>query len=237
MSSLARVSEWEDSYGRRENFVFSPSDEVVRFVARHLRRRVGLDEVIDVLPGAAGSRVLDIGCGVGRSLVFGAQMGLEMWGFDLSERAVELAREWLARFAGPDALKRVIACDIRTLPWADGFFDHALSDSVIDSMPWEIATAGVAEVARVVKPGGYFYCNLISSHDSGAADFTGERTVDTAHEHGTVQSYFDEAKARRLLEPHFDVLSCALHTQHEVIRDRHQGRWHLVLKRKGRVGA
>ena len=233
MNSLARASAWEESYDRRENFVFSPSDEVVRFVSRYVRRREGLDEVIDVLPGAAGSRVLDVGCGVGRDLIFGTQMGLQMWGFDLSTRAVQIAREWLQRISGDPAADRVIACDISKLPWPDRFFDHAMSDSVIDSMSAEIAIAGIAEVARVMKSGGYFYCNLICAEEAGATPgFAGEVVVSTVHEQGTVQSYFDEAKARNLLEPHFEVLSCVLHTMHDVVRNLHAGRWHLVLRRR-----
>lgn len=230
MNSPTRRTEWEESYGRRENFVFYPSDELVRFVARYLRRRVGLDEVIDVLPGAAGSRVLDVGCGIGRDLVFGTQMGLQMWGFDLSERAVGIARQWLERTTGSPASDRVIACSITQLPWADGFFDHAMSDSVIDSMTSEIATAGIREVARVVKPGGYFYCNLIS--DEGVPRGNAEVVVETRHEQGTVQSYFDEAKARALLGEHFEIVSCVLHTQHDVVRGSRAGRWHLTLRRR-----
>ena len=65
---------WDSSYGRRENFVFSPSDEVVRFFSRSLRRRVGLDEIVDVYSGANGTRVIDIGCGLGRNVVFGVNV-------------------------------------------------------------------------------------------------------------------------------------------------------------------
>jgi ubiquinone/menaquinone biosynthesis C-methylase UbiE len=232
-SSEVKAAEWEDSYGRRENFVFSPSDELVRFVARNLRRRVGLDEVIDVRPGAAGSRVLDVGCGVGRDLVFGTQMGLEMWGFDLSSRAVDIARQWMSRTTGQPAEDRVIACDICKLPWPDLFFDHAMSDSVIDSMTAEIAAAGIAEVARVLKRGGLFYCNLISGEGAAeVAGFAGEVVVAGDHERGTVQSYFNEAKARALLEPHFEVLGCVLHTQQDALRGTRAGRWHLTLRRR-----
>lgn len=228
MTADAKPDAWEDSYGRRENFVFSPSDEVVRFVARRLRRRVGLDEVVDVAPAAAGSRVLDVGCGIGRNLVFGSQMGLQMWGFDLSQRAVEVARTWLERTEGAPVGERVVSADIRKLPWADGFFDHAMSDSVLDSMSIEIAAQGVAEVARVLKPGGYFYCNLIST-DGAPAD---ETVVTTRHEEGTIQSYFDETKARALLEPAFEVLGCALHTIKDAASGATGGRWHFVLRRR-----
>jgi ubiquinone/menaquinone biosynthesis C-methylase UbiE len=228
----AKVAAWDDSYGRRENFVFSPSDEVVRFVSRYLRRRKGLDEILDVVPGAKGMRVLDVGCGIGRSMVFGTHMGLEMWGVDLSSRAIATAQEWMERTDGANARRRAVVSDVRNLPWPDGHFDHALSDSALDSMTLEIATAGIAEVARLVKRGGYFYCNLISGVGiSGDREFAGEVVVDTLHEQGTVQCYFNEAKIRRLMEPHFEILECALHLVRDAVSGNESGRWHVVMRR------
>jgi SAM-dependent methyltransferase len=233
VDEATKLAAWEDSYARRENFVFSPSDELVRFVSRHLRRRVGLDEVKDVLPGAAGARVVDIGCGIGRALTFGTQMGLEMWGIDLSERAVGVARDWLGRSLGPAARERVVAGDIRALPWADQFFDHAVSDSALDSMRFVIAQAAIVEFVRVLKPRGYFYCSLISGIGVGAdPEFAGEVEVDTAHECGTVQSYFNEVKIRLLLEPRFAILGCALHTIRDAFTRKESGRWHVTAQRR-----
>jgi SAM-dependent methyltransferase len=226
------VEAWEASYLRRENYVFSPSDEMVRFVSRYLRRRIGLDEIVEVTPETAGSKVVDVGCGIGRNLIFGTAMGLKMYGSDLSEPAIAVARQWLARTIGSDAESRVIASDIRSLPWETGFFAHAISDSVLDSMPFSIACEGVREIARIVAPNGYFYCNLISGDESGREpDFQGEIIVDSAHEHGTVQSYFNLDKTRRLLEPLFEIISCHLHQVIDPERGTRFGRWHVVCRR------
>jgi ubiquinone/menaquinone biosynthesis C-methylase UbiE len=224
---------WEASYGRRENYVFSPCDALVRFVSRYLRRRVGLDETVDVLPNAAGSRVVDVGCGIGRNLAFGTQMGLQMHGSDLSTEAVAVARQWLGRLVGPVADSRVVQADVRSLPWSDGSFAHAISDSVLDSMSFATAQQGVAQIARLVQPGGYFYCSLISGDESGRArQFAGEVIVDTEHERGTVQSYFNYEKVRRLLEAHFEILSCELYEVKDVLHETHQGRWHVIARRR-----
>lgn len=225
-------SAWNSAYARRENHVYYPCEEVVRFVARHLRRRVSLTEVIDVTPGAAGSRVVDVGCGIGRNLVFGTEMGLTMYGNDLSSQAVAGAREWLSQKLGPVARERVVVCDVRGLPWEDQFFAHAVSDSALDSMPFTVAQAGVAQVHRVVQPGGYFYCNLISGDTSGRdPEFCGEVDVDTEHERDTVQSYFNREKITRLLEPLFTILCCELHQISDPGSGRRHGRWHVVSRR------
>ena len=227
------TSAWNDSYSRRENYVFSPCDEMVRFVARYLRRRVGLDEVIDVLPGAAGSRVVDVGCGIGRNMVFGTEIGLEMYGADLSVKAVAIAQDWLGKKIGVAAKERIFANDICSLPWENNFFAHAISDSALDSMPFEIAQIGVTEIARIVQAGGYFYCNLISGNETGRdKDFCGEVVVEGKHECNTVQSYFNRVKIRRLLEPMFEIVSCHLHQISDPVAGTWQGRWHVVSRRR-----
>jgi ubiquinone/menaquinone biosynthesis C-methylase UbiE len=228
-----KAGEWNDSYARRENHVFYPGDEVVRFVSRHIRRRTGLDEFEDVVGGASGARVLDVGCGIGRVLVFGTQMGLSMYGSDLSTHAVEVARKWLATAGVADGAERVVSGDIRALAWTDGFFDHAISDSVLDSMPFQVAQAGVSELARVVRSGGLLYCSLISGDETGRdPNFCGEEIVTGRHEHNTIQSYFNRTKIRRLIEPLFEILSSSLHQVRSFPAGTHHGRWHVVARRR-----
>jgi len=232
-AALELTSAWDSSYLRRENHVFYPCEEMVRFVSRYLRRRVGLNEVVDVLPGAGGSRMVDVGCGIGRNLMFGTEMGLTMYGNDHSAQAVGIARRWLSQKLGPVAAERVVASDVRRLPWESGFFAHAVSDSALDSMPFEVAQAGVSEIGRVVQAGGYFYCNLISGDEAGRdAEFCGEVMVETEFERNTIQSYFNQAQLQRLLTPLFELLSCELHQITNPLTGKRQGRWHVISRRR-----
>ncbi|CAO3363699.1 methyltransferase domain-containing protein [Azospirillum palustre] len=214
---------WEDSYAKRQNFLFHPTEELVRFVARHLRRRVGLDEMVDVHPGAAGMRFLDVGCGIGRHLVFGHEMGFDVYGLDLSSLAVDLARTWLGSQGIPDADRRVRQSDVRAMPWPDGFFQVVVSHGTFDSMPLEVAEAGIRELHRVTAPDALFYCDLICGDAR-------QEVVQIAHEENTIQSYFDEEKINRLLQGRFDCLERVL-----VERWSDAGpparRWHLTLRR------
>lgn len=232
MEDAAKTRAWDESYRRRDNFVFWPREEVVRFVARYLRRRLELDEFVDVLPGAAGSRILDVGCGIGHNLAFGTEMGFEMYGIDLSAVAVMTARQWLGRIKECDADARVVTGDVRTLPWPTDYFDHGISDGVLDSMTFDIARAGVAEIGRVIKSGGYFYFSLISGDQTGFdTEFDGEVEVAGTHERGTIQSYFNRMKIDRLLGGRFEILRCELHRFEDRIGGTHHGRWHIVARR------
>lgn len=224
---------WESAYGRRENFVFQPSSELVRFVSRNFRRRTGLDEFVDVIPGIGSQPILDACCGIGRNLVFGTQMGLEMHGFDLSARAVSVAREWLGRAGVVDAEARVVAASVDSLPFADARFAHAMCEDALDSMPFVVARAGIAEIARVLRPGGLFYTSLIASEESGfGSDYAEEVIVESDHERDTVQSFFDRKKLDALLLPHFELVSI----HHMITRffdpERIDARWVFIGRRR-----
>ena len=221
---------WEESYRRKENFLFYPNEEVIRFAARHIRRRVGLDRYADVDPTIR--KILDLGCGVGRHMAFIHEMGLEPWGIDLSGEAVSTARGWLGQLGLADAASRATQGDVRELPWEDAHFDAILSHAVLDSMPLDFAEVAVGECARVLRADGLFYCDLISGDETGRSpDFAEEVVVDKSHERGTIQSYFDQDKIRALLEPHFHIHSLTLVRHVDGPTERHRGRWHVVSKR------
>lgn len=226
-------SEWDRSYENLDNFVFYPHEEVVRFVSKFIRKRIGLNEFRDVaLDASENARVLDLGCGIGRHVMYCHEMGLEAYGVDLSDAAVKVALEWGRRHGLPEVEQRVRQGDVRKLPWQDGFFRYAVSHGVLDSMPFEIARAACVELARVMPTGGLFYCDLISGDDSQhAREFSGEEIVNTDHEKGTVQLYFNLAKIQTMIESVFDIDECNLVRRENVLRGGYTSRYHLVLRR------
>lgn len=75
-------NEWEESYKRHENFIFYPHDEVVKFLNRFVRKRIDIDEFIDILPMPL--KGLDFGCGIGRQTILMEEFGIEAYGIDIS---------------------------------------------------------------------------------------------------------------------------------------------------------
>lgn len=225
-------AEWDKSYENRDNFVFYPHEEVIRFVSKFIRKRVGLNEFLDVVPGEEQKRVLDLGCGIGRHVVYCHDMGLDAYGIDLSDAAVVVARAWADQKNLLEPEKKIIQGDIRQLPWGDSYFRYAVSHGVLDSMPFEIARAACIELARVMVPGGRFYCDLISGDDSKhAREFSGEEIVNTAHEQGTIQLYFNLETIRRMINGVFEIDECNLIRRENVLRGGFSSRYHLVLRR------
>lgn len=98
----------------------------------------------------SGKLVLDAGCGMGRFSVSAAGLGAgRVIGVDLSE-SVEAARHFSRDL--PDVA--IVQADIYRLPFRDPF-DFAFSIGVIHHLP--DPEAGIASVAKHVKPGGSLF--------------------------------------------------------------------------------
>ena len=97
-------------------------------------------------------RVLEVGCGAGGGLNFLSRIesGSEFVGVDLAETAIEHAN---ARFARSGMLTYKYG-DAENLPFADGEFDAVIN--VESSHNYPSFETFMREVARVLKPGGYF---------------------------------------------------------------------------------
>ncbi len=93
----------------------------------------------------AGMRVLDVGCGPGALTTVLATRGATVGAVDPAEQFVEACR---SRAPGAD----VRQAPAESLPFEDGSFDAALAQLVLSFM--RDADAGVAEMRRVLRPGG-----------------------------------------------------------------------------------
>lgn len=99
-------------------------------------------------------KLLELGCGGGRFLrgIARARPGLALVGIDVSRRALAVAA---ART--PAAEFRQVAAGA-ALPAADGEFDAVCVFDVLEHVPDPAAT--VAEVRRVLRPGGLFHLHV-----------------------------------------------------------------------------
>ena len=105
--------------------------------------------VLEAVPLDPGARLLDLGCGPGQYLekVAATEPSVRMVGADLS---LGMLRQ--ARTAVPSA--DVLSLDAARLPFADDSFDVVLANHML----YHVADieAAVAEVRRVLRPGGLF---------------------------------------------------------------------------------
>ncbi len=113
---------------------------------------MALDEA-GVLPGFA---VLDAGCGTGRLTRAAAERagpGGLAWGIDASPEMVAFASRKGLRTG---SAARFALATIEDLPFEGETFDVVLNTMVLHHLPADAKEAGMAEVYRVLKPGGSF---------------------------------------------------------------------------------
>jgi ubiquinone/menaquinone biosynthesis C-methylase UbiE len=106
----------------------------------------------------SGERVLDVGCGTGVFTAEIARVGACVTGIDVSQGMLASARERMSR--------ERLSADLRfgqaeELPFDDASFDLALTVTMLEFVSSPAAV--VAEMARVLKPGGRLVVAVLSS--------------------------------------------------------------------------
>lgn len=119
----------------------------------------------DELGLRAGDRVLDVGSGFGRHVYECARRGAHVVALDYAADEVVETRNTLAAMveAGEitaDKLIGVLRGDARRLPFADGTFDVVITSEVLEHIQDDVAA--IAEMFRVLKPGGRFAATVPS---------------------------------------------------------------------------
>jgi len=109
-----------------------------------------------------GLRVLEIGCGrgVGTQIIFEQFGARAVHAFDFDPDMVSLARRRLADY-GPERLRLSVG-DVTAIDEPEASFDAVFDFGIIHHVPdWP---AAVAEVRRVLKPGGRFFFEEVTRH-------------------------------------------------------------------------
>jgi len=107
-------------------------------------------------------RAIEIGCGSARLLArVQRATGLAAVGLDPSPQALALARRTAGALAAP---MEVLRGDARALPFADRSFDLVLSGGLLEH--FEDPRAVLAEMVRVLRPGGTFYADVVPRRPS-----------------------------------------------------------------------
>lgn len=222
---------WDESHARYENAIFYPKEEVVKFLNRFVRKKLSAKEFRDFMDFSVKVRGLDCGCGAGRMTALLEEFGMEAYGIDISERAIEMARENAVSLGMPELAGRLNVYDGESIPFEDGYFDVTLCESVLDSMHFEIARKIMDEIGRVTRR--FAFISLISGDDGlHGADFDGEEIVDTLHEQGTVQSYFNWDKVNLLVSgTSLNIKWARQITEQSLTDDFRYSRYYIVLEK------
>lgn len=117
---------------------------------------------------AGGRHVLDLGCGAGRHTVALARRGFAVTACDVSPAGLATCAAWLAR----ERLDASLVChEMKTLPFSDHAFDGLIAYHVVYHATLTGMRGILAEVGRVLRPGGWLYLTALARDDSRIAGY------------------------------------------------------------------
>ncbi len=108
--------------------------------------------ICEGLQNPGGLTFLELGCGVGRILRAARGAFAEVYGVDVSEKAIQKARELLS--PDPGTLHLIVGNGVDLHEISDESIDVAASFAALTSIPTDVIALYLSEFNRVLKPGG-----------------------------------------------------------------------------------
>ena len=109
-----------------------------------------LEYCYHLLGDVAGQRVVDFGCGSGANTVLLANRGAHVWGVDISEDLLRIARRRMVVAGRPDGAT-FIAASAHDMPFPDESIDIVFGMAILHHLDLELVSR---EIHRVLRRGG-----------------------------------------------------------------------------------
>jgi SAM-dependent methyltransferase len=135
---------WEKIYREKGKFYVKPHWDLPKLVKWFKRRRV--------------KKVLDLGCGSGRHVVYLAKQGFDVWGFDVSPEGIRVAEAWLAK----EHLRAHLTVGDMTkrFPYKNNFFDAIISIQAMHHTTTGKVKGIIREIERVLREKGMIFITV-----------------------------------------------------------------------------
>lgn len=148
-----KLPDWDDIFTEKGHVFSEPHRDMNR--------------IADIFIENDVHRILDLGCGTGRHLVFFSKRGFDVFGFDSSLRAISLAKQWLS--------EENLEADVQQhrmelpFPFDDEFFDGIISIQVVHHNLLSDIKATINEMTRVLRPRGLTFVTFPILYDGPVA--------------------------------------------------------------------
>ncbi|MFX1310740.1 MAG: class I SAM-dependent methyltransferase [Promethearchaeota archaeon] len=114
-----------------------------------------MEKIVKLFEEKGVQKILDIGSGTGRHLIYFSKKGFEVYGMDASPKGISIAKHWLSE---EDLKAEIILHRMEEkFPYEDNFFDAIISIQVIHHNRMKDILFTVSEIERVLKKGGIIF--------------------------------------------------------------------------------
>ena len=138
------MSQWNRILAKEKYSPEEPDELVVDFVCSLKRER---------------RKVLDLGCGSGRHIIYLARHGFEAHGIDISIFGLRMTKKRV-KMRGLEA--SLVKCDMKFLPYIDSCFDDVVSIDTIYHQKLKGIQQTISEIHRVLRSKGSILINFLS---------------------------------------------------------------------------
>lgn len=138
------MPDWDNVFAEKGKYFTTPHPDMERLA--NLFREKGV------------RRILDLGCGTGRHLLFLLKKGFEVYGLDGSPNGLEIAKNWLTE----ENLSSELTCQKveHEFPYKNDFFDAVISIQVIHHNLMKDIKFTVNEILRTLKTEGFIFLTV-----------------------------------------------------------------------------
>ena len=150
--------DWEAIYKDQGYRAVYPSEYIIRFISKYYGKLVPFTKHEEFKE----LKVLDLGCGSGRHVIFLANENFDTYGLEQSEEGVKFTQQWL-KFKNLNA--SVIKGMMTEIPFDNEFFDVLVDFQSIQHNVWKDIKASAEEIYRVLKKEGMAFLVIRSSED------------------------------------------------------------------------
>ncbi|MCZ8515866.1 class I SAM-dependent methyltransferase [Paenibacillus filicis] len=165
-----------------------------------VRYDLWLEPFHEELNKSADLAILDLGCGAGNNALFLSERGYRVLACDLSEAALSKVRE-----VAPSAETRRIRLP-EPLPFDDESFQIVVADLSLHYFSWNDTIQIIADIRRILRPGGMLLCRVNSVHDVEYGSGKGELLEPHYYEwEGKRKRFFDREQLEKLFKEGFSA--------------------------------
>lgn len=114
-----------------------------------------IPRIVSLLQPSNSTRVLDVGCGIGRHIIYFAERNIDAYGFDTSETALARAKRSLTELGLSAHLSQ--GDMFEPFPFESDFFDAVIATRTIHHGYRKDIERGASEIDRVLAKGGLLF--------------------------------------------------------------------------------